>query len=158
LCLNFTNNTAATAHNPKYWFAIEDYTHPVLRDDKVSTLPILTRVINDFVRPHSFEGNIEVLNLESKRHVKRGDRLFGLGAITCDDCPGTRNYWLYYEVGGGGWYSPIEPGTAGMPFFDRKPPSDRAIDDALDALVAKQYRIPMPDHNPMTISIVPPEK
>jgi hypothetical protein len=158
LRFNFINNTATTAHNPKYWFAIENYTHPVLRDNKISALPILTRVINDFVHPHSFEGNIEVLNPESTQRVTTGDRLFGLGAITCDDCLGTRNYWVYYEVGEGGWFSPIEPGTSGMPFFDRKPPSDRAIDDALDALVAKQYRIPMPDHNPMTISIAPQGK
>jgi len=155
LRFNYINNTANAAHNPKYWFAVENYTHPVYRDGKIATLPIITTVVNDFVRPHSFQGNVEVIDSKSKKYAAKGDRLFGLGAITCEDCTGTRNYWMYYKLGEGGWYSPIKAGSSGMPFFDRKPQSDEAITTALERLVPQQDRIQMPDHNPLTISITP---
>jgi hypothetical protein len=43
--------------------------------------------------------------------LRIGDRLIGVASITCATCTHRRGYWVFYEVGVGGWYAETADGS-----------------------------------------------
>lgn len=159
LRFNIVNATSEAGMNPKFWFGIDDLTHPYAFPSKpkiAQPLPIPAKTLDDFARPKEGLGNFEVLNDVAKSHVRTGDRLFGVAFITCLNCGGQISYWLYYEVGGTGWYSPIRPGAnTEFPYFQSENVSNSDINGALNKLVPAIERIPLPDRDSFPIQLTP---
>ena len=40
--------------------------------------------------------------------LKKGERIFGFVDVRCPDCEAARECWIYYQVGGNGWYTERE--------------------------------------------------
>jgi hypothetical protein len=104
---------------------------------------------DDFVRAGESQGNVEVLNSdEARKHVKRGDKLFGIAWITCANCVTTRRYYVFSEVGGGGWFAAIPDAdkteSLEMPAATQ-PASDEEIRQYLGKLVPLPKRVSIPE-------------
>jgi hypothetical protein len=57
-----------------------------------------------------------------------------------------RNYYLFYKVGKGGWYSEIKKGSsARIPIPIPKPVPDADIEMLMNQAVPKELRIQIPD-------------
>lgn len=156
---NIINPTSEPAANPKYWFAIADYTNQYTypqNPDVVQPLPIPAQTLQDFAPPKQGLGNFEVLSDLAKAHVKAGSRLFGVAFITCLDCRRTTTYWVYWEVGGQGWFSPIKAGTnPAMPYYRMRNVPNEMVDKALNALVPPKERIALQERDSLAIPLAP---
>jgi hypothetical protein len=61
--------------------------------------------VGDFIRSGDSLGPTQFMGLPAvKAIVKSGDRIFGSVYVSCPTCVKTRGYWLFIEVGEGGWY------------------------------------------------------
>lgn len=113
LSLIVRNHSTINAFDPKY--EVNLWNLDEARNQSVQTvlgLPIFYRTDRgDFIKPAFGSGPYEVLNLaEASGRVKVGDRLAGYGRVTCSNCSYVRNYWIYYVIGTGGWYSSMPVG------------------------------------------------
>jgi hypothetical protein len=149
LYFSYINHSKDTAEQPKYWFGGLDLSRPYFPpgSDQPNGLPITAQVqATDFCRPGDMQGNIEVLNTQiAKSHVQKGDKLWLVGFITCANCSKTRAYYVYFEVGKGGWYAEA-PDSKKMELpkpLDR-PVSDAEIDAYADKLAPADSRIAIP--------------
>jgi hypothetical protein len=146
-------DTAAT--EPKFTIGIANLTKQYLasydgKEPKPEPLPIPTKKVDDFVRPHESIEKFVVINDLSKPYVKTGDRLFGQFWITCQNCDKWRYYLLYWQVGKGGWYTEIPVGQAAGAFVTSPSLSDQEIDKDIDDLVPRQTRTAIfPDYETM---------
>jgi hypothetical protein len=148
ITFNFVNFGNETAQSPKYWTDIMDLTTPYSYPQlpwKYQPLPLPAQVLNDFVR-HRLNGGVPLLQLneQTRQHVKLGDKLFGTVHVTCLNCDKTRIYWIFFEVGKGGWYSydASFPEIGGIVQF---PKSDKGSEEIIDAQVPPNQRVVMPE-------------
>jgi hypothetical protein len=159
LRFNIVNPTSEPAANPKYWLAIIDYTNQYAYPQKpevMQPLPIPAQTLQDFATPKLGLGNFEVLSDAAKAHVKAGDRLFGAAFITCFDCRRPETYWVYWEVGGGGWFSPIKAGTnPKLPYYQMHNVPNEVLDATLNALVPPKERMPLRGRDSLPIPLAP---
>ena len=148
ITFNFVNIGNETAQIPKYsagiWDLTTQYSYPQFPGVH-QPLPIPTQVLNDFVK-HRLNGGVPLLQLneQTRQHVKLGDKLFGTVDVTCLNCDKTRIYWIFFEVGKGGWYSydasfPELGGTIQVP------ESDKGGEEIIDAQVPPNQRVVMPE-------------
>lgn len=148
LLFNYINRSKESAQQPKYWFIVLDLSRPYFPpgSSEPNGLPVLTHVQGDFVRPGDMQGNVEVLNTPmAKNHVKSGDKLWMAAFVTCANCVTTRAYYVYFQVGSGGWYAEA-PDAKKMEFPKplNQPATDAAIESYADQLVPRARRIPIP--------------
>lgn len=80
-------------------------------------LPIPTEIEHDFMRPKDKYLWRPIVSTfpAVQAIVKSGDRIFGLGFVSCPHCIIDRTYWVYFVVGGGGWYSEVAKDRAKIP-------------------------------------------
>jgi hypothetical protein len=153
LYFNYINHSKDTAQQPKYWFGGLDLSRPYFPpgSKQPNGLPILTQVqASDFCRPGDMQGKVEVLNTQMARsHVQRGDKLWLAAWITCANCAKTRAYYVYFEVGKGGWYAQAPDSTKmELPKPLDRPVSDAEIEAYADELVPISSRITIPQTLP----------
>ncbi|MGO9264791.1 MAG: hypothetical protein ACLQBA_07890 [Candidatus Binataceae bacterium] len=153
LYFNYINRSKDTAEKPKYWFAGLDLSRPYFppNSKEPNGLPIMTQVqASDFCRPGDMQGNVEVLNTQmAKSHVQRGDKLWLAAFITCANCAKTRAYYVYFEVGKGGWYAEApDSKKMELPAPFARPVSDTEIKAYADKLVPVSSRITIPQRLP----------
>jgi len=135
------------AIKPKFTFGLANLSNQYIADydgkgSKVEPLPIPTKEVDDYVRPHESLSTFIVLNSESKPFVKTGDRLLGEFHVVCLNCDRQRTYWIYWEVGVGGWYYEVPIGKpTNIPFIQSKGWSDAQIDSAADNLAPFNKRV-----------------
>jgi hypothetical protein len=151
LRFSYKNESKVSGQQPKYWFLMLDLSRPYFPNGDLTmpnAIPIPTVVQSrDFVRPGDMQENIEVLGTSpAKGHVQYGDKLLAIGWITCANCVKTRAYYVYFEVGVGGWYAPV-PDAKKLEFPKpmTKAASDTEIKDYLDKLVPPVSRTPIPE-------------
>ena len=62
----------------------------------------------DFVRPGRGSGSYRLRSWATNGTViQEGHRLFGHATIQCETCPTVHEYWIYVQIGSGGWYAEI---------------------------------------------------
>jgi len=62
----------------------------------------------DFLRPHSSGGPQTLFaRPDIREFAKDGQRLFGSMSVICPDCKKGHTYFVYEEIGKGGWYSEV---------------------------------------------------
>lgn len=139
------NSGSETGEQPKWTIAIADLSngnYPKDYGDNTSQpLPIPTKKIDDFVKPHTSLGNFEIFNQPALVHIKTGDRLFGFLGITCANCPTETKIWLYWEVGVGGWHAPFSPVNPREKLFRQPNMSNSEVDELLSRIVPIEKRI-----------------
>jgi hypothetical protein len=102
------NLSSVIARQPKYWSAVWDIDRSNFQDP----LP-LPAFQGDWIRPHEAMGPESFIALpQVQSAIKKGDRLFGMIAITCPECLKTRYFWLYVVQGASGWYTPLHDGES----------------------------------------------
>jgi hypothetical protein len=147
----FYNPSSKIAHNPKDSLGITDlnnpYYYPNVRIPQPLPIPIEVHM-GDSVLPRRLLGSKAVLNQPSLAHVRDGDRLFGFASASCSDCFQIHSYWVYYEVGGQGWYAPIPEGQEEMPIIMKY--SDEEISNYVDGLLPLSKRIAFPTETSCT--------
>lgn len=116
----YVNNSNESASQPKRFFGLWDITHPFHNKTNpgvIQPLPLAWKTETDFVFHNSRYGPMDVLdNPLALAHVKLGDRLFGMADVLCWNCARERSYWVYFEVGVGGWYVEMEKPPWGTSF------------------------------------------
>lgn len=148
LRLTIQNVGGEAATQPKFTFGLANLSSQFLADydgtgtTKPEPLPIPTQKLDDFVRPNESLGAIIVINDLSKPFVKQGDRLFGQFILTCMNCDHQRDYWLYWQVGVGGWWAEVPPTQkASVPFIQNPHMTDEEIVKAISDFVPIRNRI-----------------
>jgi hypothetical protein len=97
---------AAVARDPKYVVILRN-----LNENFAQSLPIYDRIDSgDFIKPNDFGlgpySVIDPVQLSAfNRHINKGDRLFGVGSVTCSNCKSLACYLIDYTYGVGGWYA-----------------------------------------------------
>lgn len=155
------NSGDEAAQQPKWSFALADLTneyYPHYPSDPNSSqpLPIPTNKIDDYVKPHSYLGNFAVFNDATASVIKSGDQIFGFVGISCANCPGNRRYWLYWEVGNGGWYSHFIPLAKDAQLFKQGNLSGPEVDEQVSRTVPAIARIPLQNGSPWKIDLSQP--
>ena len=144
--------TKTPAEKPKHWFGIIDATNMFTwpgKPDEYEPLPLQTQTWDtDYVRQDTATGPYDVLTESpaqiAKQHVKRGDILVGLIGVTCINCAKTRRYYVYFQVGSGGWFY-LEPKGKhpSIPLPKTKDISIAELDKFLDKEVPPAVRVPI---------------
>jgi hypothetical protein len=141
------DNGDIAAEKPKFTFGLANMSHQFLADydgkgAQVEPLPIPTKELDDYVRPHESLSTFIVLNNEARPFVRTGDRLLGQFQVVCMNCDRIRNYWVFWGVGIGGWYYEIPAGTpTNIPFIQTTGWSEAEIDRAADSLAPFNKRV-----------------
>jgi hypothetical protein len=139
-----------SANEPKRFFGLWDINHPFFYHERpgvVQALPLAFKTEMDFVFHNSRQGPMDIIDTpQAIAHVKPGDRLFGLADVMCLNCDRERSYWVYFEVGVGGWYAEMEKPPWGGTIQVPKPEfSNEQQDAVLDAQVPREKRIVIPE-------------
>jgi hypothetical protein len=148
LAFSLLNLSDVPAHEPKYTIGLADLSNQYYasyeRDQppKPEPLPIPTRKVDDYIRPHERLDKFKVMNDNSWSSVKKGDVLFGQLILTCLNCDEQRYYWLYWKIGESGWYEEIpENASKVIPFIQSPNLTSAEIVTVIDALVPVAGRI-----------------
>jgi hypothetical protein len=140
------NEGDIAAREPKFSIGIANLSRQYLagydgKEPDPEPLPIPTKKLDDYVRPHESLQTFIVMNDMSRTYVKSGDRLFGEFILTCLNCASVRYYWIYWHVGIGGWYAEIPKGSKrSIPFIKAQGTSDNDIDVMINNLVPVKLR------------------
>jgi hypothetical protein len=142
----YVNDSNESADRPKRFFGLWDLSNPFYYSHipgMPQPLPLVARVENDFVFHNTSMGPNDVLDNESAaRHVQKGDRLFGTAEVWCSNCEREHAYWVFFEVGVGGWYSQMAGSPAGKQITIPKETASRSDQEAtLNAVVPIERRI-----------------
>lgn len=143
-------DSSESANQPKRFFGLWDITRPFFYQrlpNIVQALPLAFKTEADFVFHGHRQGPMDVLDSsEAIAHVKPGDRLFGMADVLCFNCEKERSYWVYFEVGSGGWYAEMDTPPWGTTIAVPKPESTKEQQDAaLDEQVPRGKRIVIPE-------------
>jgi len=99
------NVSDAIVRDPKFTVVLWN-----IDSDQRDPLPIPVQV-GDYIRPHRGWGPNNILGSpQVKGLYKEGDRLFGCVRVLCPDCIDERDYWVFIQVGNGGWYARVPDG------------------------------------------------
>jgi hypothetical protein len=155
------NAGGEAAQQPKWSFALADFTneyYPHYLSDPNSSqpLPIPSDKVDDYVKPHSYLGNFAVFNDATANLIKSGDQIFGFATITCLNCAGDKSYWLYWEVGNGGWYANFTPIDKDAQLFKQGNLSRSEVDERISRWIPAIGRIPLTKGNPWKIDLSQP--
>lgn len=103
--ISIVNDSDAVAHDPSFKVLLWNLEHPETSD----SLPILTPTApGSVIRPHEHMGPQSLFDSSAVlARVSKGDRLWGAVTVSCSDCAQARGYWMYAEVGRGGWLSEV---------------------------------------------------
>jgi hypothetical protein len=139
-----------SANQPKRFFGLWDINRPFFYEQYpgvVQPLPLTVRTTMDFVFRNSKQGPDDVIDTPiALAHVKPGDRLFGMANVTCLNCERQRGYWVYFEVGKGGWYAEMGKATWGQPVqVPKQDSTDEQQAAVLDLQVPRKLRITIPE-------------
>lgn len=108
------NLSSALLRDPKYTLMLFDIDGPRKTFPNGTSvpdpLPIPTAIDHDFLRPGQKYLYRPIVSTfpAVQSIVKSGDRIFGLGIVSCPYCVKDRAYWVYFIAGGGGWYSEMQ--------------------------------------------------
>ena len=155
------NSGDEVAQQPKWTFALGDLTneyYPHYPSDPNSSqpLPIPTNKVDDYVKPHTYLGNFAVFNDATANLIKSGDQIFGFVTISCLNCAGNRSYWLYWEVGDGGWYANFIPIQKDTQLFKQGNLSRSEVDERVSRVVPAIARVPLKNGIPWKIDLSQP--
>jgi hypothetical protein len=155
------NSGGEVAQQPKWSFALGDFTneyYPHYPSDPSSSqpLPIPTDKVDDYVKPHSYLGNFAVFNDATANLIKSGDQIFGFATISCLNCAGSKSYWLYWEVGIGGWYADYTPLEKDAQLFKQGNLSRSEVDQRISRWIPASGRIPLKNGSPWQIDLTQP--
>ena len=155
LMLMFHANTAVPVEKPKHWFTMFDATNMFIwpnKPDSPQPLPLQVQMWNDYIRQDTPTGPYSVLsespNEAAKTHVKSGDIILGTIGVTCINCIKVRTYYVYFQMGSGGWFYAVPNGKEKdlfipVPAANKKALSIAEIEDAMDKVVPPSLRIPI---------------
>jgi hypothetical protein len=100
------NFSDAVAEGIKWGVILANLSDPSTFEEEglaVRFVPIPFRTF-DFLRGRSGSGSMAFLEgAPAASQIHPGDRLFGYSSVTCPKCVRVRMYWLFIEVGRGGW-------------------------------------------------------
>lgn len=143
----YVNLSDESANQPKRFFGLWDINRPYYRETNrvIQALPLAWKTEMDFVFHNSKQGPMDVLDDPTALgHVKVGDHLFGWADVMCLNCVRERDYWVYFEVGVGGWYKEMtKPPWGGSIQIPREGSSYQQQTAAIDAEVPREGRIQM---------------
>ncbi len=142
----------ASGRNPWVFFGLIDVTNPypyrftAEQDVRIeSPLPVPSNIIRtEYVRPGETAGRHDVFENTklpapvdflptAREHIKDGDKVWGFGQLTCENCSKTRYYYIYWVMGQGGWYAEV-PKENALKLPSISPP--RSLPDAeLDEII-----------------------
>ena len=105
--LGVANNSAVTATSPEYFVMMWNLDDPRNSPNNGTiALPHVKAKISEFVRPKSVTAPVNFVEIWEKRGlVRKGNRLFGMASVDCLECSKSKDYFVYIDVGLGGWYS-----------------------------------------------------
>jgi hypothetical protein len=155
------NSGGEAAQQPKYTFALGDlsneyYPHYPSDPNSSQPLPIPTDKVDDYVKPHSYLGNFAVFNDAAANLIKSGDQIFGFVTISCLNCAGSSSYWLYWEVGNGGWYAVFAPLDKNAQLFKQGNLSRLEVDERISRWIPASGRIPLKNGSPWNLDLTQP--
>ncbi len=144
------NESDESASQPKYFFGLWDINRPVyLRSlpDVMQPLQIPSKTETDFVFRRATQGPQDVIVGDGMvSHVQYGDRIFGMAYLVCFNCAHERAYWLFFQIGSGGWFAEMENPPWGMAVAMPAPNSTiEHQEHAFDLQVPKERRILIPE-------------
>jgi hypothetical protein len=92
-----------------------------------------------FLRPHRESGPFQLID---QFHLPAGTRVIGSIGVSCPTCTKARSYWVWIEVGKGGWYYENPEDTGGGP---QVPPNVNQLPELVAALqtIPEKDRIPI---------------
>jgi hypothetical protein len=136
------NTSEVVANDPKYEIILWN-----LESDDNSPLPIPTRTAHDYINPRNGAGPDQFLE-NVTRAYKDGDRLFGYIMVECAGCA-TKDYWVSYKVGVGGWYAYAGDGrfVSNVTLFNELPEIKKNLDQFVSSIPAES-RIQIVDRKP----------
>ena len=142
----YVNDTPESANLPKRFFALWDLDKPFYygppNPNLMNPLPLAVKTEADFVFRHTKQGPQDVLdNVIAINHVRLGDRLYGFATVVCSNCRRERQYWIYFQLGAGGWYAEIEKPLWGKAVEVPKPySSNKEVSGLIDRIVPRNKR------------------
>jgi hypothetical protein len=100
------NSSETVARNLKWWVELWNLDRPPSPTSPWNPL-LIPIAIFDYVRPHEAGGPENIFNTPLVApNIKAGNRLFGIGCVTCPECVKSRCVWTYIVYNQGGWYAP----------------------------------------------------
>ncbi len=100
------NNSGKVARDIKYSFLLWNLDRPDLATDR-NPLQIPAAGF-DYIRPHERSGAIALFaSAGAESDLEPGNRIFGVGMVTCPDCTYTRSFWIYIVWKRSGWIAEL---------------------------------------------------
>lgn len=139
--LLFTNATDSEAKEIAYWVRLWNLD----RLEGPSPLPIQDGALGQRLRPHETSTVRLFEEPETRRMLRKGDRIVGSLSVVCGTCARGYSYRVYIAYGEGGWFSEVENLANGAALTLSRSRDDKLKETLLSwaNAAAEEMRIPI---------------
>jgi hypothetical protein len=123
--LALADNSDTVAEKPRYMTGLFNLTHPYLVDPgnglpkKQEILPLASITRDEYVKGHSLMRGFEIITPAAKPLIAKGDVLFGYFELDCLRCEKSKDYYILWQVGVGGWYAESPTNITRVPIMEQ---------------------------------------